>query len=458
VNDQEHEQNQDDGQGQTHDPGQTQDQGQPQDPGVTQSQGQPQDPGVTQSQGQPQETDPAQSQDPAQTQIDPPVEQQDQSHAVVQLSDLPDENQLSGESHAPDVSAEQSQEFSESPAIPQASESVQIENTNVVESYAEQVDTTQGLPSESSDFSPPPSQDEFFAQAMPPQTSDFSPISAATSEQDYTQQVQEPVQQQLQEDQISSDQLSPEHEHLAQVEEPAQYDQSQSVQEQTEFDQSDSVQELTEFDQSESVQELTQYDNSPHDNSPYEQGQPVATEAQPYQEPASDEGVQPVQNTVETQTQHIGHKPLADELGITDIYDPMVGKDGKVFCTAGRDAPIAEFTDEVLILHPPQRPLDDSSAGEDFSLHVDERGILLDEFGKPKKIPAATYKGCPIYYLGEQVAGTLTHYAAALAHDGSLHALFYELGSRLTTKDVYELRNKSAQGDLHEFPDIVCDI
>ncbi len=30
------------------------------------------------------------------------------------------------------------------------------------------------------------------------------------------------------------------------------------------------------------------------------------------------------------------HKPLADELGIEDIYDPMFGKDGKVFCTAGR--------------------------------------------------------------------------------------------------------------------------
>ena len=66
--------------------------------------------------------------------------------------------------------------------------------------------------------------------------------------------------------------------------------------------------------------------------------------------------------------------PLADELGIEDIYDPMVGKDGKVFCTAGRDAPIAEFTDEMLILHPPQMPLDASNAGENFSLQIDSRG------------------------------------------------------------------------------------
>jgi hypothetical protein len=103
-------------------------------------------------------------------------------------------------------------------------------------------------------------------------------------------------------------------------------------------------------------------------------------------------------------------------------------------------------------------PLDASNDGEAFSIQVDARGILLDEFGAPKKVPAATFKGCPIYYFGEQKTGTLKHYAVALAHDGSLHALFYEHGERLTTKDIYELRNKSGDGDLSSFSQVSCDI
>ena len=149
---------------------------------------------------------------------------------------------------------------------------------------------------------------------------------------------------------------------------------------------------------------------------------------------------------------------LADELGIEDIYDPMVGMDGKVFCTAGRDAPIAEFTDDFLILHPPQKPLDESNLAEDFTVKVDDRNILLDEFGSAKKIPAATYKGCPIYYSGERVPGSMTSYAVAIAHDGSLHALYFDHGRRLTAKDVYDFRNKSEVGELAVFQEIVCDI
>ncbi|MBS1993771.1 MAG: hypothetical protein JSS83_24815 [Cyanobacteria bacterium SZAS LIN-3] len=155
---------------------------------------------------------------------------------------------------------------------------------------------------------------------------------------------------------------------------------------------------------------------------------------------------------------HQHEQTLADELGIEDIYDPMVGMDGKVFCTAGRDAPIAEFNGDFLILHPPQLPLDDSNRAEDFTLRVDDRNILLDEFGQPKKIPAAHFKGCPIYYSGEQVPGSSTHYAVALAHDGSLHALYFNQGRRLTTKDIYEFRNKSEAGELSTFEEVVCDI
>lgn len=164
------------------------------------------------------------------------------------------------------------------------------------------------------------------------------------------------------------------------------------------------------------------------------------------------------QDPSQDEPKHHHDMNLADELGIEDIYDPMVGMDGKVFCTAGRDAPIAEFTDDFLILHPPQKPLDESNRAEDFTLRVDDRNILLDEFGSPKKIPAATYKGCPIYYSGERVPGSMTSYAVAIAHDGSLHALYFDHGRRLTAKDVYDFRNKSEAGELSNFQEIVCDI
>ncbi len=103
-------------------------------------------------------------------------------------------------------------------------------------------------------------------------------------------------------------------------------------------------------------------------------------------------------------------------------------------------------------------PLDASDEGEDFSIHVDERGILLDEFGAPKKIPAATFKSCPIYYCGEQMPGTSKYYVVALAHDGSLHPLFTSKAIASPQKMVYDMRNRSAAGDLSEFPDVVCDI
>ncbi len=154
----------------------------------------------------------------------------------------------------------------------------------------------------------------------------------------------------------------------------------------------------------------------------------------------------------------MGHANLADELGIEDIYDPMFGMDGKVFCTAGRDAPIAEFTDEVLILHPPQMPLDDSSSGEEFSLRTDERGILLDEFGARKENPGGNVQGLSHLLCRRTKNRYAQALCLALAPDGGLHAIFYDHGQRLTTQDIYELRNKSAEGDLSEFKDIICQL
>jgi hypothetical protein len=149
---------------------------------------------------------------------------------------------------------------------------------------------------------------------------------------------------------------------------------------------------------------------------------------------------------------------LVDELGIVDIYEPMAGLDGKIFCTAGRDAPVAEFSDEFLILHPPQLPLYEKGPEEEIVVSVDERGIVLDELGLPKKIPTAKYKGYPIYYFGEQKEGTLRHYAAALKEDGTLHFIFNETGERLTTDFIYKLRNKSVNGEISKFPGLSSDL
>ena len=150
--------------------------------------------------------------------------------------------------------------------------------------------------------------------------------------------------------------------------------------------------------------------------------------------------------------------PLADELGVEDIYIPIMGKDGKVFCTAGRDAPIAEFNGDLLILHPPQMPLDASDQGEVFTNVCDERGILLNELGEPKKVPAATFKGCPIFIIGEQRPGTLRNYVVALTPEGTQHALYDIDGERLTYPEIYEFRNKSADGELAIFDEIECDL
>ncbi len=88
---------------------------------------------------------------------------------------------------------------------------------------------------------------------------------------------------------------------------------------------------------------------------------------------------------------------LADELGIEDIYQPLVGGHGKLFCAAGRDAPLVVFEEDFLVLHPAQKPLMEDDAGvEEMQVQVNERGLLLNELGEVKKITAAKYRGRPI--------------------------------------------------------------
>ncbi len=149
---------------------------------------------------------------------------------------------------------------------------------------------------------------------------------------------------------------------------------------------------------------------------------------------------------------------LVDELGIYDIYEPMADLNGKIFCTAGRDTPVAEFSDEYLIMHPPQLPFYETGPEEEIVLLVDDRGIVLNELGEAKKIPTAKYRGYPIYYFGEQKEGTLKHYAAVMTENENLFFIFDDTGERLTTDAIYKLRNKSVNGEISKFPGLHCDL
>lgn len=158
--------------------------------------------------------------------------------------------------------------------------------------------------------------------------------------------------------------------------------------------------------------------------------------------------------------QSLSNEPesLVDELGIYDIYEPMADLNGKIFCTAGRDAPVAEFSDEYLIMHPPQLPLYETGPEEEIVLLVDDRGIVLNELGEAKKIPTAKYRGYPIYYFGEQKEGTSKHYAAVMTENENLFFIFDDSGERLTTDVIYKLRNKSVNGEISKFPGLHCDL
>ena len=108
-----------------------------------------------------------------------------------------------------------------------------------------------------------------------------------------------------------------------------------------------------------------------------------------------------------------GGKSFVDELGVIDLRDPVLGSRGKLFSVAGRNSPVAEFTEEFLVLHPPQKPFDEaeSAPSEEISLMMDDEGVLVNEVGERRKIKGARFNGHEIFYYWEQQPGTLKHYA-----------------------------------------------
>lgn len=142
------------------------------------------------------------------------------------------------------------------------------------------------------------------------------------------------------------------------------------------------------------------------------------------------------------------HSPIVDQLGIIDLNDIIIPTETALFAAAGRDAPVAEFAEDFLVMHPAHLPLAEDREYEVITEQVDERGILLDELGMPRKIGATKYRGLPLYVSGEQEEDSTRHIAVVLdQHDGT-HFIYDEDGKRLNSDEIYKLRTKSVDGEL----------
>jgi hypothetical protein len=154
------------------------------------------------------------------------------------------------------------------------------------------------------------------------------------------------------------------------------------------------------------------------------------------------------------QTKDPGELALVDELGIEEqLSDPIYGGRGRLFSTAGRESPVAEFTETFLILHPPQNPFTETNFEDELTPSTSPRGVLLDNFGKEKKLPGAKYNNNPLYCLSKRDEQTGKHLVAWVDQNGKMGLL--ELDGRYITHDVaIKLRNRTHDGELGIFPEI----
>lgn len=148
--------------------------------------------------------------------------------------------------------------------------------------------------------------------------------------------------------------------------------------------------------------------------------------------------------------QHSGDESLADQLEVDGVWQRNAVYKGRFFDAAGRESPVAEFNKDMLILHPPGKPLFDEGPTEEITMHVNEQGILLDDSGAPKKIPTAKYYGKPLFYLGEHKPGTLKNLVAWFDDEGQLNKLFLN-GEAVTAEQALRMRNRTHDGEISSF-------
>lgn len=154
----------------------------------------------------------------------------------------------------------------------------------------------------------------------------------------------------------------------------------------------------------------------------------------------------------------IESQSFIDELGVRDLKRPLRDSRGRQFSAAGRSTPVAEFTDDFLVLHPPQMPFQDADEGpaEEIVLMMDETGVLVNELNERKRISGAKYNGHALFYFWEQKPGTLKHYAVFFDENQQHHYLTVE-GERVTTDVVYKLRNMTHDGELTRFKELLFE-
>lgn len=148
-------------------------------------------------------------------------------------------------------------------------------------------------------------------------------------------------------------------------------------------------------------------------------------------------------------------KSFAEELGVVDLTDPILASHGRIFSVAGPDHPVAEFTDEFLVMHPSDKPYqeEDKAPSENIVFRMDARGVILNEIGEPKKIPGAKFNGFEIFVYYKLRPGSLFHYVVFFDEANKPNFLTVR-GHRLTTELVYKLRNMTHNGDLTFYPDM----
>lgn len=149
---------------------------------------------------------------------------------------------------------------------------------------------------------------------------------------------------------------------------------------------------------------------------------------------------------------------FVDELDVRDLKKTLRDSRGKTFSSAGRNAPVAEFTDEFLVLHPPQLPFQDADEGpaEEIVLMMDDSGVIIDVWGERKKVPGAKFNGRSVFYFWEQKPGTLKHYAIFFDDENNHHFLTVD-GERITVDVIYKLRNMTHDGELTRFRELTSD-
>ncbi len=183
--------------------------------------------------------------------------------------------------------------------------------------------------------------------------------------------------------------------------------------------------------------------------------QDTAANASP-SEPNSSSTEKPAEPQASAGTGDDENVSLVDELGVQDLRELIFGNRGRLFSAAGRNAPVAEFTEEFLVLHPPQKPFEELGNSEDIGIHTDERGVLLNEINQPRKIAGAKFGGADIWWLGERAPDSIKHYAGWFDQTGKVHKLLVN-GEPITTEVVYRMRNRTHDGELSIFPDVTTE-